>query len=131
MKPVTVSLLIRRTLLAVIALLLLWLTWTGLSQGLKQLPQSQTLGQLAQTITQFAFGLFALLSLVTTFWGARWNTLMLAGWTLSVTLAAGLASVVWGGTSLVVGLLAGGGALLVGLGIAWLLRLGARGLTRA
>jgi hypothetical protein len=48
-----------------------------------------------------------------------------------VTLAAGLASVVWGGTSLLIGLLSGAAALLIGLGIAWLLRVGARGLTSA
>ena len=122
---------LRRALLAIVGLLLLWLGWTGLTQGINQLPQSQTPGQIAQTITQVAFGLFALLSLVTTFWARRWNTLMLAAWTVSVTLAAGLASVVWGGTSLLVGLLSGAGAFLIGLGIAWLLRVATRGLTSA
>lgn len=126
----TLSPVIRRTLLVMVSLLLLWLAWTGLSQGVNQLSQSQTTGQIAQTITQLSFGLLALLSLVTTFWSRRWNPLMLAGWTVSVTLAAGLASVVWGGTSLLVGVLSGAAALLIGLGIAWLLRVGARGLTR-
>lgn len=84
---------------------------------------------MAQTLTQFGYGLFAVLSLVTTFWARRVNPLMLAGWIVSVTLAAGLAAVVWGGTSLLMGLLSGAAALLVGLGIAWLLRVGARGLT--
>ena len=127
----TLSLPARRALLAIAALLLLSLAWTGITGGINQLPQSQTPGQVAQTITQFVYGFFALCSLVTTFWGTRWNTLMLAGWTLSVTLAAALASIVWGGTSLLIGLLAGGGALLVAVAIAWLLRMGARGLTRA
>ena len=122
---------LRRALLAIVGLLLLWLGWTGLTQGINQLPQSQTPGQIAQTLTQVAFGLFALLSLVTTLWARRWNTLMLAAWTVSVTLAAGLASVVWGGTSLLVGLLSGAGAFLIGLGIAWLLRVATRGLTSA
>lgn len=76
----------------------------------------------------FAFGLFAFLSVLTTFWATRWNRLMLACWTVSVTLAAGLASVVWGGTSLPIGVLAGAAGLLIGLGIALLLRVGARGL---
>ena len=122
---------LRRALLAIVGLLLLWLGWTGLTQGINQLPQSQTPGQIAQTLAQVAFGLSALLSLVTTFWARRWNTLMLAAWTVSVTLAAGLASVVWGGTSLLVGLLSGAGAFLIGLGIAWLLRVATRGLTSA
>lgn len=125
----TVSPPIRRALLALLALLLLWLAWSGLSGGVHQLPQSQTPGQIAQTITQFVFGLFAFLSVVTTFWATRWNRLMLACWTVSVTLAAGLASVVWGRTSLLIGLLSGAAALLIGIGIALLLRVGARGLT--
>ena len=121
---------IRRALLVIAALLLLWVAWSGITGGINQLPESRTPGQLAQTITQFAFAFFAASSVVTAFCGTRWNTLMLAGWTLSVTLAAGFASVVWGGTSWFIGLLAGGGALVVGLGIAWPLRVGARGLSR-
>jgi hypothetical protein len=122
---------IRLALLVAVVVLLLWLAWTGLSGGAHQIHQSQTLGQTLQTISQFAFGLFALLSLLTTFWSRRWNRSMLAGWTASITLAAGLASVVWGGTSLLIGFLSGAAALLIGLGIAWLLRVAARGLTSA
>ena len=122
---------IRITLLAIDGLLLLWLAWTGLSGGVHQLPQSQTPGQIAQTLTQLGFGLFALLSLLTTFWGSQWNHSMLVGWTVSATLAGGLASVVWGGTSLLIGFVSGVASLLIALGIAWLLRIGARGLTRA
>ncbi|MFL5462522.1 MAG: hypothetical protein ACJ79B_07120 [Gemmatimonadaceae bacterium] len=44
---------------------------------------------------------------------------------ISLSLAAGLASVAWGGTSLLVGLVSGIAALLIGLGIAWLLRVAA------
>jgi len=46
-----------------------------------------------------------------------------------VALAAGLASVVWGGTPLWIGLLSGGAALLIALAMLWLLRVGARSLT--
>ena len=127
-RPLTLPPRVRQVLLAVVGLLLLWLAWTGLTQGVKQLPQSETVGQITQSVTQLAFGLFALLSLVTTFWGRRWNTLALVGWTISVALAAGFAAVVWGDTSLAKGLLTGAAALLVGLVTAWLLRVGARGL---
>ena len=75
---------------------------------------------MVQTLTQFGFGVFALLSLVTTFRAQRWNPLMLVGWVISLSLAAGLASVVWGDTSLWVGLVSGSVALVIGLGIAWL-----------
>jgi hypothetical protein len=65
---------------------------------------------------------FALLSVVTTFRAQRWNRLMLVSWVISLSLAAGLASVVWGDTSLWVGLMAGSAALVIGLAIAWLAR---------
>jgi hypothetical protein len=126
----TLTPIFRRSLLAAAGLALLFLAWNGLSGGVNQLPESDTSGQIAQTLSQFAFGLFSLLSLLTSFWGRRWNRLMLAGFTISVGLAAGLASVVWGGTSLTIGFLSGSAALAVALAIAWLLRIGARGFTR-
>ena len=113
---------VRQILLVIVCGLLLWLAWIGLSGGLHQLSQSRTPGQMVQTLTQFGFGFFALLSLVTTFRAQRWNPLMLVSWVISLSLAAGLASVVWGGTSLLVGLVSGSAALLIGLGIAWLVR---------
>ena len=113
---------VRQILLVIVCGLLLGLAWIGLSGGLHQLSQSRTPGQMVQTLTQFGFGFFALLSLVTTFRAQRWNPLMLVSWVISLSLAAGLASVVWGDTSLLVGLIAGSVALLIGLGIAWLVR---------
>jgi len=118
----------RLALLVVVGVFLLAMAWQGVSQGINQFPESKTTGQIAQTLSQFAFAVFALLSLVTTFWGRRWNSWMLAGWTVSVTLAAGLATVVWGGTSLLIGALSGGVTLLIGFGTGWLLRVGARGI---
>jgi ammonia channel protein AmtB len=118
----TLSPRVRQILLLIVCVVLLWLAWIGLSGGVHQLPQSRTPGQMIQTLAQFGFGFFALLSLVTTFRGQRWNPLMLVSWVISLSLAAGLASVVWGGTSLLVGLVSGTAALLIGLGIAWLLR---------
>ena len=122
---------VRRVLLAVALVVLLCLAWLGISGGLHQIPQSHTPGQIAQTASQLAYGIFALLSAATTFWGRAWSRVVLICWLASVTLAAGLASVVWGGTSLVVGLLSGLAAFLVALAITWLLRVGARGLTGA
>ncbi|MEO8622352.1 MAG: hypothetical protein ABI625_14875 [bacterium] len=117
---------IRRMLLAIAVLLLLGLTWTGLTGGVHQWPVSQSPGQRAQTVTQLAYGLFAILSVVTTFAFQRWAPVMIAGFAISAALAAGLASIVWGETSVATGLVSGGAALLLALGIAWLLRVGAR-----
>ncbi len=116
---------VRRVLLIVAIVLLLALAWTGISGGISQLSESQTSGQMAQTMMQIAYGLFATLSVATTFWARRWNRLLLATWVVTTSSAAGLASVVWGGTSMLMGLFSGAGACLVALGIAWLLHTGA------
>jgi hypothetical protein len=78
---------------------------------------------------QLAYGVLGLSCVLTTFWGRRWGPLIQIGWALSVALAAGLASVAWGGTPLGIGLLSGGVALLIALAMLWLLRVGARSLT--
>jgi hypothetical protein len=111
--------LVRRIVLTVAVLSLLALSWNGVSGGM---------GQKVQTACQFAFGFFGLLSVVTTFIGRRWRTLSYTGWTVSITLAGGLAAVVWGDTSVAVGFLAGLASLGVALLLIWLLPLGARGL---
>lgn len=78
---------------------------------------------------QLAYGVLGLSCVLTTFWVRRWGPMIQISWALSVALAAGLASVVWGGTSLGIGLLSGGAALLIALAMLWLLRVGARSLT--
>ena len=119
---------VRRVLLVGAMLLMLTLAWTGLSGGLNQIPQSQSTGQKAQTLSQLAYGVFGFLGVVTTFWGRRWNPVMLGCWVVSLTVAAGLASIVWGESGFGIGLLAGGVTFLIALAIVWLLRVGARGL---
>lgn len=127
----TRNLVLRRLLLGVMALLLLGVAWMGWSGGVTQWSHAQNTGQLAQNLTQIAFGSFAFLSLVTTMWAVRWNNVMLAGWVVSATLAAGLAPVVWGDASLLIGVRSGAAGAIVALAIAALLRVGARGLTGA
>jgi hypothetical protein len=119
---------VRRILLVLAAAVLLTLAWNGLSGGVHQVSQSLTPGQKAQTACQFAYGALALLSLVTAFVGRRWHRAIVSGWVVSVTLAAGLASIVWGGTALATGVLAGAVTLLVAATIGWMLRVGARSL---
>ena len=121
----------RRVLLAIALLLLLGLAWTGLNGGFKLLTPSHTRGQKVQAITQIAFGFFALVGAVTTFRGRRWRSLALAGFTVSLALAAGLFVVVWNRATAVTALVSAVLALLIAMGIQWLLRIGARGLTSA
>ncbi len=123
-RPVNLAAVGRRILLPVALVCLLGLAWTGLSGGINQFPQSTTLGRKVQTIAQAAYGLFALLIVITVFWSRGWRRRAQWGWVTSVTLAGGLASVVWGGTGILIGLLAGTASLLVALGIIWMLRQG-------
>jgi hypothetical protein len=118
-------------LLIVALAFLVGLAWTGLNGGFNLLAPSHTRGQKVQAYAQMAFGFFALLSAVTTFRGRRWWALALAGFTISLSLAAGLFAVVWSHMSVGLGILSGAVAFLVALGIIWLLRIGARGPTSA
>lgn len=116
---------LRRVFLVVALLLLLGLTWMGLFGGGSLLPASQSQGQKVQAFAQMAFGVFALLSAVTTFWARRWWPFALAGFALTLSLAAGLFVVVWNRTTVMMGIATGVMALLVSSAIIWLLRAGA------
>ena len=116
-------------LLAVALLLLLAQAWTSLSGGPRRLPESHTPGQKAQTAAEIACGLLSLVGVVTTFWRRVLGPWVLAGWVLGVTIAQGLAAVVWGRASVGGGLRTAGATLLAALGVVWLLRVGARGLS--
>ena len=122
---------LRRVSLVIAIVLLLALAWIGLSGGIHDFPRSATMGQKIQSVAQLAYGLFAVLSVATVFWRRRWARLTGAGWVVSCSLAAGFASVVWGGTTAGLGLLSGAGGAVIAAGILWLLQLGARGLTGA
>ena len=112
-------------LFVVVALSLLGISWAGVNDGVNQWSEPRSPGQVAQTLTQFAFALFALLTLVTMFRGRRWNRVMGVGLTISLGLAGGLASVVWGGTSVPIGIIAALGSAAVGLVLMWLAGLAA------
>ncbi len=116
----------RRIVLALAALILLAAAWSGLSGGLRQFPQSSTAGEMAQSVAQFAFGVFAVLSVVTALDRRAWVRWINWCWVISVAVAGGLAPVVWGGASPAAGALAGGASLLIGLGVVWMLRWGSR-----
>jgi hypothetical protein len=106
--------------------ILLGLTWVGLSGGLRQLPQSVTTGQKAQSAAQIAYGVLSLLMIASALWRRQW-ALVQACWVASTTVAGGLAPVVWGGSSLALGLLSAGATLLIALGTVWLVRRGVSG----
>ncbi len=116
----------RRIVLALAALILLAAAWCGLNGGLRQFPQSSTAGQMAQSVSQFGFGIFAVLSVVTALDRRAWVRWVNWCWVVSVAVAGGLAPVVWGGATPSEGVIAGGASLLIGLGLVWMLRWGGR-----
>ena len=80
---------------------------------------------MSRTVSRLLSGIF-LLSLVVWFWARRWSGPVFIGWAASLALAAGLAAVVWGGTSIGVGVLSGMASLLIAWVMVWLLRFSAR-----
>lgn len=116
---------VSRILLGIALVLLLVLAWTGVRGGLEQFP-GHTTGQRAQTIAQLAFGVFSLLSIVVLSSAPQWHGVAFGGFVLSLAMAGGLAPVVWAHESVGTGLVSGAASLLVGWGIIWLLRTGAR-----
>lgn len=103
------------------------MAWTGIPGGLDQFSQANlTWGQQVQSVAQLAYGALGLLSLVVWFWARRWSGSVFIGWAASLALAAGLAAVVWGGTSIGVGVLSGVASLLIAWVMVWLLRFSAR-----
>lgn len=114
---------VHRLFLTVAVLLLLSLAWTGLN-GYSLLAPAQSIGQKVQAFTQMAFGLLALLGVVTTFWGRRWQQLVLPCFAVTLSIASGLFVIVWNRSTVIVGILTGAMALLIAWAIIWLLRKG-------
>lgn len=108
---------VRRILLAAATLLFLAVAWVALSGGLRQIPQSRTLGQRVETSVQLAGGLLSLASAVTCFRWRDWARPILGAWAAALAASAGLSSLVWGPPSLTVGLAFAAVALLVALGV--------------
>jgi hypothetical protein len=126
-----VNIMLRRALLVLAILLLLALAWLGFQGGIQQWPQPQSPGQRAQTIAQFAYGLAALLTVASVWRTGTFERFARVSLLVSLSVAAGLAPVVWGDAAWWAGLVAALAALLVGLLILWLLSAGARGVKSA
>ena len=112
---------VRRPFLLVGVLVLLGLTWLGVSGGLHQLPRSHSPGEWVQSLAQLGYGTLSLLGVLTRFRGRQGRVIVWL-WLVSMLIAAGLAPVVWGGASVGIGLVSAGAVLLVAPGIVWLVR---------
>ena len=117
---------LRRALTIIAVLLLLALTWLGISGGITQWSDTVSSSQRVQLATQVWYGAFALLTVVTAFKWPQWQKLAERGFLVGAVAAASLATMVWGEASLLAGVLSGIGALLVAGLIVWMLRVGRR-----
>lgn len=114
----------RRLILMTAILILLAVAWVAVSGGFSQISRSCTIGQRVETIIQLACGLLSLLSVVTCFIGHRLRRTVRITWSISLTTAAGMSSIVWGPPMLGIGLVFATVALLVALAIIRLLKAG-------
>ena len=112
----------QRIILISTILLLLVLAWVSLSGGINQIPRSESIGQILETIVQLVCGILSLLIALTCFYGKRWRRPVRIIWGATLMTAAGMSSLVWGPPMLTVTLVFATAALLIALTIVWLLR---------
>jgi hypothetical protein len=115
---------VRRSVLIGTILLLLALAWILIAGGLNQIPRSQAIGQLIETIVQIACGLLSLLIAINCFYWQKLRRLVRLVWLVSFIMTAGISSVVWGPPMLIVGVIFAALAFLVARAIIWLLQVG-------
>ena len=115
---------VRRSVLIGTILLLLVLAWVLISGGLNQIPRSQTIGQVIETIVQIACGLLSLLIALNCFYWKKLRRSVRLVWLVSLIMTAGISSVVWGPPMLIVGVIFAALAFLVARAIIWLLQVG-------
>ncbi len=113
---------LRRAGQIVAALLLVGLAWWACAGAIANTRQAHTLGQRVETLVQFATAALALGSALTAFVWRRWGRAVRASWTAALAVMAALSALVWGPPFPLVALGFAVIALLVALGIGWLLR---------
>lgn len=93
--------------LALLVLLLLLTAFNGLVEGISATHYADTRGMRLATATQLLYGGLALAALGALAFRRRWVFGLLVAWGISVTVTATLAPVVYGGTPVRDGVLAG------------------------
>lgn len=119
---------ILRRVLGVVAVLgLLALSWTGMSDAVDQLSRQNTVPQSIQVYTELIFAILAIVVLFMAFTWRQKAWIAEVAFVMSCALSAGLASVVWGGSSILIGAASLVGAGLIAALLVWMLRVGVQG----
>ena len=112
---------LRRLLSFCAALLLLAMAWWTVTGGLRDVPQSRTLGQQIETVIRLSCGLLSIATVVTRFrWRAAARGVRIA-WAATLAAFVGLTALVWGAPQPHIALLFVVVALLVAWAITWAL----------
>jgi hypothetical protein len=102
--------------------LLLALGITGVWGAVDSWAGAVTRGQRAANIAQLAYGILGLLAGLGLWTGRAWIQPVLLVWIGCVTIASGLAPVVWGGSETSVGVLSAVSGFLIAVAVWWLAR---------
>jgi hypothetical protein len=96
---------------------LLAFAFLGLKSAPQEWPSATGMAQRIATVAEAGYGLFALLSAVALWVGHRSTMALACVWAVLLTIAAGTAPVVWGGTGVGIGVAAFAviGAIAVGM----------------
>jgi hypothetical protein len=107
--------------IGLLVLALLACAWNGLREGSRELHNDDTPAMRVATVTQLLYGalaVLALLALAVPAWRRRVFPLLIC-WAVATTLTGGLAPVVYGGSSLGIGVAAGALTALIAGGLVW------------
>lgn len=96
---------------------LLLLGVAGLQGFLNDFHEAETLGQRIQTLTQISFGLTGIVAGIGAMMRQRWAGTLALVFAVAVSLAAGLAPVVWGDAGVGSGMASAGLAFLIGIAL--------------
>jgi hypothetical protein len=109
----------QRLRLVLVSLALGGTVWLGVKEGLDGLRDAEGGGQRVAAVFQILYGLAAIMCLIALFARPRWARGAFGAWAFALTMTAGLAPVVWGGTAWWTGVLSGAIALLVAALVCW------------
>jgi hypothetical protein len=112
--------------IAFVAAMLLLSAYGGLVDGVGSLRSVSTVGQRLTASMQLAYGGLSVACLFALVAARGWMGRLLVVWAVALTLTAALASIFWGGTSIVIGVVAGLSVALVASLVLWAWRVQVR-----
>ncbi len=109
----------KKAVLAVLAFLLFGSSLVALATGLSDMMLAATIGQSVAASADLVLGLAGIVATGGLLFRRGWARVPLGVWALSATVAAGVATVAWGGGTVGQGALSASGALVFTGLIAW------------